>query len=116
LKNVILHYPGTGKIMAYWEFFDYITEARRNPIMDWWGSLEAQPRAEFDVLVAVLCETEDWDEVKKKKRKYKELTRNYPGIYELIFKVGKTNYRPLGILRRTERQFIFLGGFEKHTF
>ena len=82
--------------------------------MDWWGSLEPEPKADFDVLVAVLAETEDWDEVKKKRRKYKELTRKYPGMYELIFKVGRKNFRPLGILRRVERQFIFLGGCEKH--
>lgn len=113
---VILHSPAAGEIMAYWEFLDYITEDHRNPVMDWWGGLEPQPMADFDVLVAALSETEDWDEAKKSKRKYKELTRNYPGLFELIFKADGKNFRPLGILKRIERQFIFLGGCEKHPF
>jgi hypothetical protein len=102
--------------MAYWEFLDYITEDRRNPIMDWWGTLEPEPKADFNLLVVTMSETEDWDEVKESKRKYKELSRNFPGMYELKFKVGRTNYRPLGILKRVERQFVFLGGCEKHGF
>jgi hypothetical protein len=102
--------------MAYWEFLDYITEDYCNPVQDWWGTLEPQAQADFDLLVVALSETEDWDEVKERKRKYKELVRFYPGMYELIFKVGRKNFRPLGILRRSERQFVFLGGCEKHPF
>lgn len=102
--------------MAYWEFLDYITEDHRNPVLEWYGALAPPVRADFDLLVLTLSETEDWDEAKPKKRKYKELVRNYPGLYELIFKVGKINFRPLGIFKRSERQFIFLGGCEKHTF
>ena len=102
--------------MAYWEFLDYITEDHRNPVLGWYGALEPQVQADFDLLVIALSETEDWDEVKERKRKYKELIRHYSGMYELIFKVGRKNFRPLGILRRSERQFVFLGGCEKHTF
>jgi hypothetical protein len=100
--------------MSYWEFFDYITEDRRNPVLEWWGTLEPEPKADFEFLVLTLSETEDWDEMKERKRKYKELARRYPGMYELKYKVAGTNFRPLGILKRVERQFIFLGGCEKH--
>jgi len=31
---------------------------------------------------------------------------------ELIFKVGNRKFRPLGVLRRETREFIFLGGCE----
>lgn len=102
--------------MAYWEFFDYITEGHRNPVVEWYGTLNTRVQAEFDVLVLVLSETEDWDEVKEKKRKCKELERHYPGLYELRFRVDGVHFRPLGILKRLERQFILLGGCEKHTF
>lgn len=102
--------------MPYWEFLDYITEPPQNPILDWWGTLTPQAKAGFDALVAVLSETEDWDAVKKKKRKYKELERRHAGLCELILEVEGKHLRPLGVLRRERRQFVFLGGCEKHTF
>ena len=102
--------------MARWEFFDYITEAHKNPIQDWYGTLAAQQKADFDALVLALSETEDWDAPKERKRKYKELEGKHKGLCELILKVERKNLRPLGALRREQRQFIFLGGCEKHGF
>jgi hypothetical protein len=102
--------------MAYWEFLDYITEDRQNPVLAWWGTLSDQAKAEFDTLVLVLSETEDWDEPKRKKRKYKELDKQHKGLSELILKVDGKNLRPIGLLRKEQRQFVFLGGCEKHTF
>jgi hypothetical protein len=100
--------------MAHWEFLDYITEGppKKNPVMDWWGTLTPQGKADFDALVVVLSETEDWDEPKRKK--YKELKGRHKGLCELILKVEGENLRPLGVLRRQQRQFVFLGGCEKH--
>jgi hypothetical protein len=102
--------------MAFWRFLDYITEGHQNPISDWYGTLIPEAQAEFDVLVKTLSETEDWDGPKRKKRKYKQLTKAHVGLTELIFKVNAKNLRPIGILVNVHREFIFLGGCEKHTF
>lgn len=102
--------------MPYWEFLDYITERHENPIQNWYGTLTPQAKADFDALVLALSQTDDWDETKKKKRKYKELERKHKGLCELILKVEGKNLRPLGVLRRELRQFVFLGGCEKHAF
>lgn len=101
--------------MAQWEFLDYITEGHQNPVLNWYGTLDDDVKAGFDVLVAALSETPDWDAVKKKKRKYKELFKQHAGLSQLMFKVDGKKFRPLGILRRQQRQFIFLGGCQKHT-
>jgi len=99
--------------MPAWQFKDYVTEDQRSPILEWYGTLPEDVQAAFDLLVKVLSETEDWDEVKPTKRKYKELTKGHAGLCELKLKVGDRKFRPLGILRRETREFIFLGGVEK---
>lgn len=100
--------------MPCWEFLDYITEQHENPVLNWYGTLTPQAKADFDALILALSETEDWDEPKKKK--YKELERKHKGLCQLMLKVEGRNLRPLGLLRREQRQFIFLGGCEKHPF
>ena len=95
---------------------DYLTEGPppvTNPVSDWYGTLEPQIQAEFDVFVKTMAETEDWDEPKEKERKYEELSRKHAGLCELKFKVGKRRFRPVGILHRGIREFIFLGGCEE---
>jgi hypothetical protein len=101
--------------MAFWQFKDYVTDEipPRSPMLDWYGTLPEEVQAGLDVLLKTLTETEDWDEAKPSKRKYKELTREHQGLCELLLKVGKRNFRPVGILQREIREFIFLGGAEK---
>jgi hypothetical protein len=102
--------------MAVWKFLDYVTEGHRNPVSEWYGTLEPDLQAEFDVLVRTLEETENWDGPKEKNRKYKELTERHNGLCELKFKVGKRKFRPVGIRHVEIREFIFLGGCEKKGF
>lgn len=104
--------------MPFWRFMDYLTEGppRTNPVSDWYGDLEPEVQAAFDALVATLAETEDWDEPKKKKRKYEELSRDHLGLCELKFKVGRRRFRPIGILHRGIHEFVFLGGCEEKGF
>jgi hypothetical protein len=99
--------------MPFWEFKDYVTEYQKSPYLEWYGTLDEDVQAAFDLFLKTMAETEDWDEVKLKRRKYKELTRQHQGLCELILKVGSRSFRPLGILRRETREFIFLGGCEK---
>jgi hypothetical protein len=96
--------------MAFWKFLDYVTENHTSPISMWYGSVGRDVQAAFDILVQELAGTEDWDFAKK--RKYRELKRQHTGMCELIFKVGQRKFRPLGILRRDLREFIFLGACE----
>ena len=103
--------------MAFWQFFDYITENRVNPVSEWYQNyLDDDEKAVFDLLVKTLSVTEDWYEAKKKDRQYKELERDRIGLAQLMLKVKRKNLRPIGLLRRQEREFIFLGGCEKHPF
>jgi len=108
--------------MPLWQFLDYITDEGKNPVVEWSENhLTIAERAEFDLVVDFLERVEDWDEVKRAKRKYLELERELVGLTELKFatitqnmgKNFKKQFRPLGILKRKERQFIFLGGFQK---
>jgi hypothetical protein len=108
--------------MAFWQFFDYITEDNKNPLSDWYGTLEPDEKAIFDILVKQLAETEDWAAVKKKRRKYKELEWEDIGLTQLIFETErrylgrhfKKQFRPIGIWKKDEWQFIFLNGCQKH--
>jgi hypothetical protein len=99
--------------MPFWTFLEYLTEEPRSPISDWYGTLDGGIQAEYDLLIKTLAETEDWDEAKPKKRKYKELTRQHAGLCELFLNVHGRSFRALGILYRYTRVFIFLGGCEK---
>ncbi len=101
--------------MAYWRFLDYITEGdakgnRKNPIQDWYGSVDRAVQAAFDVLVQELAGTEVWDTPEQ----YRLLTGVHAGMCELIFKVGSRKYRPLGVLYQEKHEFVLLGGCE-HT-
>jgi hypothetical protein len=109
-------------MMAMWQFFDYITDGGRAPVEDWLvNHLLPAEQAEFEVAIDYLQRIEDWDSVKKASRKYRELVRELQGLTELKFSVTvqimgrnlKKHFRPLGILKRDQRQFIFLGGFQK---
>ena len=44
-----------GATMAFWKFFDYITEQHGNPIQDWYGTVDSEVQAAFDVLVQELA-------------------------------------------------------------
>jgi hypothetical protein len=108
--------------MAMWPFFDYITDGGKVPVEEWAvNHLVLAEQAEFDVAVDYLQRIEDWGSVKKARRKYRELQRELQGLTELKFSVTvqimgrnlKKHFRPLGILKRDQRQFIFLGGFQK---
>jgi hypothetical protein len=99
--------------MAFWEFKDYVTDDQRSPLLEWYGRLDGDIQAAFDLLLKALSETEDWDEAKPKRRKYKELTRQHQGLCELFLNVDGRSFRPFGILHRDARIFVVLGGCEK---
>ena len=99
--------------MSLWRFMDYVTEDRRCPIIEWYGTQEDEVQAEFDIFVKELSESDDWDEPKPKKRRYKFLTGRHVGLCELKFRVKGRKFRLIGVLSRGNREFVFLGGCEK---
>lgn len=111
--NAILHIKLVGARMSFWRFTDYVTESLRCPIIEWYGTQGEDVQAEFDLLVKDLSESENWDEPKPGKRKYKLLTKQHSGLCELMFRVERRKFRLIGILVRENREFIFLGGCEK---
>ena len=90
----------------------YLTDDCRCPIVEWYGTQDPDVQAAFDVLVKELSATEDWDAPKQSKRKYRVLTRTHAGLCELIFKVDKRKFRPLGILQPELKTFILLTACE----
>lgn len=105
-----------------WEFLDYVTDSKKVPIEIWaTNHLSKAERAEFDLAVDYMQRIDDWDTVKKAKKKYEELQRDLAGLTELKFSTTtrsggrnhRKQFRPLGILIRQEKRFIFLGGFQK---
>jgi len=104
-----------------WKFQDYVAVDNSVPVDDWYMSLLPAERAEFDVAIDFLGRIGDWDSVKKSERKYKELERELEGLTEIKFDTtvqrgGKNltkRFRLVGILRRDQKEFIFLGGFQK---
>lgn len=100
--------------MAYWDFSDYITEGHTCPILDWWAAQDEEVQAAFEILIKALSETEDWEALEPSRRKHKVLTGKHAGMCELMFTVnGKGKFRPLGLWRPEQRDFILLGGCKK---
>ena len=108
--------------MPAWQFLDYVTYSNAVPVDEWADNhLTPEERAEFDTAVDFLSKILDWDSVPRAKRKYKELKRDLVGLAELKFDMttrsmgrnSKKRFRPLGIMKRQQRVFILLGGFQK---
>lgn len=101
--------------MPAWRFLEYLTDdvPCRSPFLEWYGVLDENVKAEFDILVKELTETEDWDEPRLSRRKYKELTRTHAGLCQLMFKAAGRQFRPLGIRNVRLKTFLLLGGFQK---
>jgi hypothetical protein len=105
--------------MSLWRFLDYRTDddRPRNLIQIWYGQQDVEVQAAFDATVAVLKATENWEKTKE----FKVLKRKHAGLSEIRFwvqtmKYGKQitrRFRPVGIWREEEREFVFLLGCEK---
>jgi hypothetical protein len=112
--HAILHYPANGFRMPPWIFREYLTEPPvRSPFLIWYGTLQPSEQAEVDVLIKEMAATEDWDDVRPSRKKYKQLTKKHAGLCELILKIGKRQFRILGVRRIENQEFILLGGLEK---
>jgi hypothetical protein len=109
--------------VAFWQFFDYITEDNKNHVSMWYGTLERDEQVALDLLVKQLAETEDWNATKKRRRKHKELEFEDIGLTQLMFEsfrpttfgqIFRKQFRAIGVWQKEEWQFIFLNGCQKH--
>ena len=52
--------------MAFWQFYEYITENRQNPMSDWYGMIKPEELAAVEVFIDTMANTEDWETKGKK--------------------------------------------------
>ena len=106
--------------MKWWTFCDYETKEKEIPIRDWYKAQDRRVQSEFDLTVRILTVTQDW---LSGRQPFKLLEREHVGLGEIVFSVDvagprarkftKRRFRPVGILRVVEHEFIFLVGCEK---
>lgn len=101
--------------MDPWRIWDYVTAQGRNLLQDWYGVQDEGVQAAFDNVVLLARATDDW--VEPPQWWFSELTKKHVGLSEFRFTVKgrmfERKFRPAGIFRRTEREFIFILGCEK---
>ena len=103
--------------MPLWRFRDYHPEGGGCPIVEWYRAQDVDVRAAFDATVADLAVTEDWNDPDL--MSFDVFTRKpeHLGLAQVKFYViqgqRKRHFRAVGLWRQQEREFIFLGGFEK---
>ncbi len=107
--------------MIPWRFSVYVTEDGRNLIQEWYDKQDEDVQAAFDHTLLTLRAVDDW--LDKDVKEFKALDRQHAGLGELRFHVPtvhpvnkrpyRRRFRPPGIWRPTQRDFIILLGCEK---
>jgi hypothetical protein len=103
--------------MNPWRFWEYVTEGGRNLTREWYGQQDASVQAALDNAVLLLQGTDNWTEPEIST--FKELTEKHVGLSEIRFsiKAGRWSpqrrFRPVGLYRPQQRDFIFILGCEK---
>jgi hypothetical protein len=103
--------------MRQWRFMDYHTEDAGNLITPWYASVNDKVRAAFDGVLDTLANTKDWDDPDLYEFK-NFVTGEFVGLAELRFSIKekhtvKRRFRPLGIWRPQDREFILILVCEK---
>lgn len=101
--------------MEPWRIWDYVTEDGHNMLVEWYDEHDETVQATFDNVVLLARGTDNWTEPQK--WWFKELAKKHAGLSEFRFtvkgKLLKRKFRPVGVFRRTGREFIFILGCEK---
>lgn len=100
---------------------DYCTADGNNLIRQWYDQQDAGVQAVFDETVLTLRAIDDWSDPNV--MEFKELTKKHRGLGEVRFdifavhpntkKPFKRRFRPVGVWRPAQREFVFLLGCEK---
>ena len=93
--------------MKHWQFMDFLLNANRNAIKDWYDGLSVQARADFDTLISQLETQRLWQ-----MPDYRVLTGNkkLKGLGEIRFTTENTQHRVIGYFGPEAAQFSLLLG------
>jgi hypothetical protein len=101
--------------MNRWKFWDYYDKDGKNLIGQWYLSQEVAVQETFDWTLYTLSATQDWTD--KRVDEFRVLTGRHLGLCEIRFDLVidrmKRRFRPTGIWRPIQRDFILLLGCEK---
>lgn len=103
--------------MPLWRFMDYHPEGGGCPITQWYEAQDVEVRAAFDATLIVLADTEDWADEELLSFDVFVRKPEHLGLAQVKFYTirngKKRNFRAVGLWRQEQREFIFLGAFEK---
>jgi hypothetical protein len=101
--------------MNRWKFWDYYDKDGNNLIVQWYLAQEVAVQAAFDWTLYTLAATEDWTDPRIDE--FRVLTGRHFGLceirFDLVINRVKRRFRPAGIWRPVQRDFILLLGCEK---
>ena len=107
--------------MKPWAFDDYVSETNENLTARWYEAQADEVKAEFDVTLSILSQTDDWTEPPIEQ--FKVLTGRHAGLDEIRFYVDEREagaaratrhrFRALGVLSRDTRTFVLIAVCEK---
>ena len=94
---------------------DYHTEDAGNLIRSWYAGVDDKVRAAFDGVLDILRATREWDDLYQFKN---FTTGDFVGLSQLRFSIWekgkvKRRFRPLGIWRPQDREFVLILVCEK---
>ena len=116
-----MHFGPTQPKMKPWAFDDYVSETNENLTARWYEAQADEVKAEFDVTLSILSQTDDWTEPPIEQ--FKVLTGRHAGLDEIRFYVDEREagaaratrhrFRALGVLSRDTRTFVLIAVCEK---
>ena len=93
--------------MAIWTYFDFVSPAGNNQIVEWLDDLTIQERSDLDAMLEFMSKQQQWSEPN-----FKSLSgKKHQGLGEFRFKSQQgTPLRLIGTKGDTPNSFIFLIG------
>lgn len=96
--------------MGYWKFFEYITAVGQNPTRDWYNAQTDVVKLQFDVTLALLRATRNWED--RGLKNFKILTARHLGLAEVRFSVP---HAASSLKRKVDQRFRAVGIWPPHS-
>ena len=107
--------------MTPWMFRDYVTADDHDVFDEWYSAQDDAVQAALDATLYLLRATNDW--LDERVGEFKQLTGKHAGLSEIMFDIQarqpggrqwtKRRFRPAGLWRPEQRDFILFVGCEK---